>query len=411
MVQVWNNTEPVGSTTPFNQYGFSYGEQGGANRAIFYSNKSSGGPARVAFHSINTSTVATISTAYTQYDTVLSTITVAAAALGSSRTFNVSADGLYSSGTATLNSYTGQTVSAVLGNGGQGNPLTGSVGDTAVIDGVLGAVQQQEMQSWLSMKWGTVGTAQGTVLDTSTGGKTLTGAGSSVGLVAGNTAVSGSTALIDDRIYGSAGSDTITTAGADYVQAGLGNDKITIQDLNFRMVDGGLGTDTLALGSSFSSGQAINLTQLVSEYVTNARVANTFQKITGIERIDLSGAGNNALTLTAADVIALSDTQTLVIRGNAGDSLADLSTAGVWTKTITSTLMDPTTSSTFDAWLYTHTTDGAVDAKLWVETTLSVGNMADQTSHSLWPPHCSIPQPRKSSSRSVARGWTPPMTN
>ncbi|MBY0499170.1 MAG: hypothetical protein K2P74_06125, partial [Nitrosomonas sp.] len=53
-------------------------------------------------------------------------------------------------------------------------------------------------------------------------------------------------------------------------------------------------------------------------------------KIHGIETIALYGTGDNMLTLTAQDVIDLSgETNTLKIKGNAGDSVVGLSSG--WT--------------------------------------------------------------------------------
>ena len=44
--------------------------------------------------------------------------------------------------------------------------------------------------------------------------------------------------------------------------------------------------------------------------------------VVGIEKIDLTGSGNNSLALTAQDVLDLSDTDTLIVTGDAGDSVA-----------------------------------------------------------------------------------------
>ena len=46
---------------------------------------------------------------------------------------------------------------------------------------------------------------------------------------------------------------------------------------------------------------------------------------TGLERIDLTGTGDNALTLDVRDVLALSDTSNeLLVDGNAGDTVNSL---------------------------------------------------------------------------------------
>ncbi|SFF14686.1 FG-GAP repeat-containing protein, partial [Nitrosomonas sp. Nm166] len=102
----------------------------------------------------------------------------------------------------------------------------------------------------------------------------------------------------------------IGRGGADEFLGEAGNDYIRISDLDFESVDGGIGNDTLALGGS---GLNLNLTDMAG-------------KISGIETIRLFGTGDNTLTLTAADVLNLSDTSnTLRVNGNAGDRIVGLS--------------------------------------------------------------------------------------
>ncbi|MER2513304.1 MAG: hypothetical protein ABTQ25_12965 [Nitrosomonas ureae] len=118
-----------------------------------------------------------------------------------------------------------------------------------------------------------------------------------------------------ERFEGGAGNDRmIGRGGADSFDGGAGNDYIRISDDTFQWVDGGLGTDILGLaGSGF-----------------NLDLSSVIDKIHGIETIGLYGVGNNSLTLTAQDVIDLSDTtNTLKIKGNAGDSVTGLSSG--WT--------------------------------------------------------------------------------
>jgi Ca2+-binding RTX toxin-like protein len=100
------------------------------------------------------------------------------------------------------------------------------------------------------------------------------------------------------------GNDTLLgQGGADALQGGAGDDRIAISDLNFLRVDGGSGTDTLALTGS---GITLNL----------ASIGDT--KLQDIEAIDL-GAGGNTLRLTALEVRNLSDTSnTLRVTGGTG---------------------------------------------------------------------------------------------
>jgi hypothetical protein len=78
--------------------------------------------------------------------------------------------------------------------------------------------------------------------------------------------------------------------------------------MGFRKIDGGSGTDTLRLDGA---GVILNLTTLSNN------------KIAGIEIIDITGSGNNFLSLDPRDLLDLSDTSnTLRVLGNAGDSVS-----------------------------------------------------------------------------------------
>jgi Ca2+-binding RTX toxin-like protein len=120
-----------------------------------------------------------------------------------------------------------------------------------------------------------------------------------------------------DVIVGGQGDDAMSgNGGADVFRGGAGNDRIKIAASDFSDLDGGTGSDTLALGGT---GFELDLT----------RIADS--RTTGIEAIDLgSGHGDHALKLSLRDLLNLSETEnTLTVKGDADDSV-EIAT-GVWT--------------------------------------------------------------------------------
>lgn len=107
-------------------------------------------------------------------------------------------------------------------------------------------------------------------------------------------------------MIGGRGNDVLlSNGGADVLRGGQGNDAFVLSDLLFRRIVGGTGFDTLRLdGSGFS----LNLTTLANS------------RLSGIEEIDLTGSGDNTLTLNALEVLNLSsESNALVVRSNPGD--------------------------------------------------------------------------------------------
>ena len=93
-------------------------------------------------------------------------------------------------------------------------------------------------------------------------------------------------------VFGSFFNDTIIGNGdQNFLEGRGGDDKITVLNDNFFRVFGDEGTDRLIIGGS---GVAISH-------------QDVFDKIFSIEQIDLTGTGNNSLTLTAQDVLEVSD--------------------------------------------------------------------------------------------------------
>lgn len=132
---------------------------------------------------------------------------------------------------------------------------------------------------------------------------------------AGDNVFAGGTAL--DVMAGGGGNDTLLgQGGADIIDGGSGDDLIGMLDAGFGYVFGGAGEDTLAIG-----GGGVDLD------VTALRDGG---RLHDVEIFDLTGSGDNSISLNALDVLDLApETGMVTIAGDAGDSVnADLSGAG-----------------------------------------------------------------------------------
>jgi hypothetical protein len=112
--------------------------------------------------------------------------------------------------------------------------------------------------------------------------------------------------------------------GSDQVALGNGNDTLVadsdwVNDSNADTIDGGAGFDSIAFFGASLNLDLSNLTRF-----GDGRLEN-------IERIDITGSGNNTLLVDSSQVMEITDLlatdAVLIIDGNAGDTV-DLSNEG-----------------------------------------------------------------------------------
>ncbi len=205
--------------------------------------------------------------------------------------------------------YHGLTESHYISN----ESVAGLLGDMISIKRAIGRAYWMEIASYIGAKYQT----SGSIVSAKTTDKH--------GALVYDLSTSAQSSQLIDQMTSTvkdATADTFITAGSDYVNAGSGDDTVRIRDVEFRLLDGGLGRDTLALDADFAGRTSI----ILADYVVNARGtsgvgeddarvnAAGYHKLQGFEVIDTRGsAQRQLLTIAAADVAQLSDTDHLEV--------------------------------------------------------------------------------------------------
>ncbi|MFA5502701.1 MAG: hypothetical protein WC253_08710, partial [Sulfurovaceae bacterium] len=137
-----------------------------------------------------------------------------------------------------------------------------------------------------------------------------------------------------DRLYGYGGNDKMSGLegndllrggdGRDTLNGGDGND-ILIGDQKIDILNGGAGDDKIEydnFDAVINGGIGLDTLYIAGGGITLDITHNNSSKITGVEKIDLTGTGNNALILDYNDMLALSNTgDVLYVTGNGGDTV------------------------------------------------------------------------------------------
>ncbi|WP_310625398.1 type I secretion C-terminal target domain-containing protein, partial [Limnohabitans sp.] len=235
----------------------------------------------------------------------------------------------------------------------------GTIGDVILFgtgSNLVTRSQRLEVDSYQALKYQTAGSQVSTTVSLTTVLGSLLGGGVT-GYDLTNSAQANT--LLDQTLDLSASNAaaTVVVAGADAVLAGSGKDKIYINDLQFRQIDGGMGDNTLLIGPNYSGANSFVLTDFVSnargnsltDTTGNTRVnAAGFHKLMGFSHLDLS-------TNSAAQkvTIAINDVNQLAAKNLVGDPQAAVNTSNLYVAMDSNDYVKPTgfASDRYGYWL------------------------------------------------------------
>ncbi|MDY0194927.1 MAG: Ig-like domain-containing protein [Sulfurovaceae bacterium] len=175
-----------------------------------------------------------------------------------------------------------------------------------------------------------------------------------------------------DRLYGYAGNDILSSLGEnDLLRGGAGDDTLNGGDGNDILI-GGSGIDTLNgdagddqlaydTQDTINGGAGTDTLYIDGSGITIDLTTISDTQITGIEIIDITGTGDNALILSYSDLLALSDTSDILyVTGTQGDTV-----------TLTGEVF--TGSQTINSIIYnTYDIGGTDAADIWVQQDITV---------------------------------------
>ncbi len=204
-------------------------------------------------------------------------------------------------GSAFNDSLTGSTANNTMIGGAGNDTMAGGAGDdTYVVDSTADAVVESSNAGIDSVQSAATFTLSANVENL---------------LLTGTANVDGTGNALANIIIGNSGNNVLTGGAADTLDGGAGDDVLHVAGVDFASVTGGAGNDTLVLdGASLT----LDLT------------LDAGGRVNTIEAVDLTGSGRNGLVVSAAAVLAMSDTtDTLRVEGNTGDRVTPTDTGWV----------------------------------------------------------------------------------